>query len=180
MTCLPTKILVPICILTVFLGVSCIGDPESKTWAEVLDEIRASFPEVRPLSTAELDSWLNDTARESPVLIDARTGREYQVSHLPDALLFEYGSDLARVEGEIPKSTPIVTYCSVGLRSSGTARQLMKLGYESVFNLEGSIFAWANEGRKLVRNGESVDKVHPYNDSWGKLLNKVHHSYGQD
>ena len=40
-----------------------------------------------------------------------------------------------------------------------------------VYNLEGSIFKWANEGRILV---DSEDKktiyCHPYNMVWGKLL----------
>ena len=36
--------------------------------------------------------------------------------------------------------------------------------------MSGSIFEWANEGRPVERNGERVDKVHPYNGTWGKLL----------
>lgn len=40
-----------------------------------------------------------------------------------------------------------------------------------VFNLEGSIFAWAEEGRPLVdTHNQPTTFVHPYNAVWGKLL----------
>ena len=42
-----------------------------------------------------------------------------------------------------------------------------------VYNLEGSLFKWANEGRPMVdSNGQPVTKVHPYNAVFGKFLNK--------
>lgn len=37
-------------------------------------------------------------------------------------------------------------------------------------NLEGSIFAWANEGRPLVDDKGLATKVHPYDAKWGELL----------
>ena len=40
-------------------------------------------------------------------------------------------------------------------------------------NMEGSIFKWANEGRPVYRDGERVEKVHPYNETWGRLLDKA-------
>lgn len=42
-----------------------------------------------------------------------------------------------------------------------------------VYNLEGSIFKWANEGRPLVDpTGNTAKLCHPYSAVWGKLLNK--------
>lgn len=41
----------------------------------------------------------------------------------------------------------------------------------SVYNLEGSIFKWANEKRSLIDSkGQSTVFVHPYNFLYGKLL----------
>ena len=39
-------------------------------------------------------------------------------------------------------------------------------------NVEGSLFRWANEGRPVYRGVEKLEdaKVHPYNDTFGKLL----------
>ncbi len=39
-------------------------------------------------------------------------------------------------------------------------------------NLKGSIFQWANEGRPVVRDGEPVREVHPYDAVWGRLLDR--------
>ena len=49
-------------------------------------------------------------------------------------------------------------------------------GFEHVYNLEGGIFQWANEGRALYRAGEPAEKVHPYNRTWGRLLDAHRHS----
>lgn len=76
----------------------------------------------------------------------------------------------------------VVCYCSVGYRSSYLAQQLLceldKPVYQElkskvvVYNLEGSIFKWANEGKDLEDNrGRKTIVAHPYNVVWGKLLN---------
>ena len=42
-----------------------------------------------------------------------------------------------------------------------------------VYNLEGSLFKWANEGRPLVDfRGEKTILCHPYNAVFGKMLNR--------
>ena len=79
-------------------------------------------------------------------------------------------------------SVTVVCYCSVGYRSSALAQQLQyeleKPVYREmkskimIYNLEGSIFKWANEGKDLEDNrGKKTIVVHPYNLIWGKLLN---------
>ena len=76
---------------------------------------------------------------------------------------------------DVPKDATVVTYCSVGYRSSRAAEQLARAGYANVANLEGSAFAWANEGRPLVdARGRATSVVHPYDANWGKLLEPRH------
>ena len=43
--------------------------------------------------------------------------------------------------------------------------------FAEVYNLEGSIFKWANEGRTMVdcQNKDTI-YCHPYNILWGGLL----------
>ena len=103
---------------------------------------------------------------EPPLLIDARAPEEYAVSHLPGA------RNLTRAgEVGVDKETAIVVYCSVGLRSAGYAEHLRQLGYRQVYNLQGSIFAWANSGYPLeAENGRPTTMVHPYDRRWGQLL----------
>lgn len=107
----------------------------------------------------------------SLILLDTRPQKEYDVSHLPDAKHFGYAkADYSSLEN-VDKSTPIVTYCSVGKRSEDIGAKLKELGFSDVRNLRGGIFQWANEKRPLVsKDGKSTTAVHPYNLIWGKWL----------
>ena len=138
-------------------------------WQAIKAETRRKFPTVPRIQTAELAAWLGDPTRPPPVLIDAREAAEFDVSHLADARRVEPGSDPAALH--LPKDQPVVTYCSVGYRSADFAQRLRQAGYTHVQNLEGSLFQWANEGRPLVADqGQRVERVHPYNRTWGLLL----------
>ena len=139
-------------------------------WKLVNAKIRSEFPAVQRIKTAELAAWLEDRTRKPPVLLDVRTRAEYAVSHLRNARHVEPDSEPSVVR--LPKDQPIVTYCSVGYRSGAFAERLRAAGFTKVANLEGSIFRWANEGRDVFRDGRAVQKVHPYNRTWGLLLNR--------
>lgn len=147
-------------------------DPETDGMQGIKDLVRKRFPEVRQLQTAELAVLLSDTNRPQPVLLDVRDVEEFAVSHLPSARNVKPNAKVSDVESIIATARPVVVYCSVGYRSSALARRLARGGITNVFNLEGSIFQWANEGRTLVTGGSDglAEKVHPYNKQWGVLL----------
>lgn len=144
--------------------VSC----RSIAWKAVKYKVRDDFPRVKRIQSRQLAEWLNDSGREPPLLLDVRTEAEYEVSHLHGAQRVEPGSLIDQVN--IPADKPIVTYCSVGYRSAAFAQKLQEGGFKNVQNLEGSIFEWANDGRPVVRDAHRAEKVHPYNQTWGKLL----------
>jgi len=145
---------------------------EPKDWESVKAKIRQRFPDVPQLTTAELTAWLADPSRQPPILLDARAPEEYAVSHLDGARLTpDEGAALAALAG-LPRDRPVVVYCSVGWRSSALAEQLLREGFGHVYNLEGSLFEWANQGRPLVRDGRPVRAVHPYDETWGQLLDR--------
>jgi hypothetical protein len=50
------------------------------------------------------------------------------------------------------------------------SRWLQRQGFTNVRTLEGSLFAWANDGRPMEVDGRPVKEVHPYNEFWGRLL----------
>lgn len=126
------------------------------------------FPTVQWINTAEFARWLEDPAKPQPIILDARTEAEYAVSHLKGA---------QRIDPEHPeqavlpsKDTPIIVYCSVGYRSARIAQQLEQAGFSHVYNLEGSLFKWANEERPFFKNDHPTLLVHPYDQLWGRLL----------
>ncbi|HKU61558.1 MAG TPA: rhodanese-like domain-containing protein [Gemmatimonadales bacterium] len=128
------------------------------------------FPDVHWIDTKGLAAWLTDTKRVRPVLLDARTRDEYAVSHLPGALRMDPYRPLLRPLRGMSKDTAIVVYSTVGYRGARLVHWLTAQGYNNATALSGSIFAWANEGRPLEREGRPVAQVHPYDDSWKYLL----------
>jgi rhodanese-related sulfurtransferase len=128
------------------------------------------FPEGRWVSVSDLERWRADPARAQPVLLDARTEVEYDVSHLRDAVRIDpYRPSLRPLRG-FPKDTAIVLYSSVGYRGARVADFLARQGYTQVYNLDGGQFRWANSGRPVFRQGRPVAEVHPYDPTWGLLL----------
>ncbi len=140
-------------------------------WAATIKMVRAKFPEVMQLSTETLASWLEGSGDgKNPLILDVREPIEYNVSHLGGALNITSKEELLKTVESLEQNRPIVLYCSVGYRSSKMALFLINEGYPNVYNLEGSIFAWANEGRKIYHGKRETDKVHPYDKIWGRLL----------
>ena len=152
------------------LALIYVSPVSAQTWDSILQAIRKKFPTVKQLSTEELARWLADTNRSAPLLIDARNREEFAVSQLPNAQHLDTVKQVSDAAGS--KSRPLVVYCSVGYRSSAFAEKLQRAGFTNVFNLEGSIFAWANEGKPVYRGTQQLDppKVHPYDKKWGALL----------
>lgn len=137
--------------------------------AQAPESLRAAiavrYPEVRWVRTGTLFRWLERDRQI--VLLDARTAEEHAVSHLRGARRIDPDApDVASV----PRDARVVVYCSVGWRSGGVAERLREAGHRDVYNLEGGIFAWANEGRPVFRGDRRVRRVHPYDAIWGRML----------
>ena len=145
---------------------------DTARWHDTLAEIRDAFPGVPHLTTRQLANKLD---RGEPVLLlDARAAEEFQVSHLDGAVrATTVRTALDAIQADSRRQPTVVVYCSVGYRSSRLVSRLKARGVKNVFNLEGSLFQWANEGRPLARGAQPATRVHPYDDDWGKLLNKA-------
>ena len=132
--------------------------------------IRIQFPSVPHISTEALATWLEDKQKNSPLLLDARSPIEYAISHLRGAYLMPSNSLKYKDILSCSLDTPIVTYCSVGYRSAILAQRLQKIGYEQVFNLEGSLFAWKRENLPVFCDNQIVSSIHPNNLFWSFWL----------
>jgi rhodanese-related sulfurtransferase len=150
------------------------GPTDPITWSAVFTWIERDWPEVPQMSTRELAERMAKN-EGGQLLIDVRTREEYEVSHLPGAIWAETPTQIASAVSRASDRQPVVLYCSVGVRSSKAAAQLMRSGRTNVFNLKGSIFEWANEDRPLTANGRPAHVVHPYNQRWGVLLDSRLH-----
>lgn len=121
---------------------------------------------------------LNSSADQ--VLLDARTLAEYEVSHLKDAFWAGYKKfDIGKIKAAYPdKNTPLVVYCSVGVRSENVGEELIEAGYTDVKNLYGGIFEWKNKDYPVyTQKGHPTEKVHAFSRRWGKLLHNAEKIY---
>lgn len=131
-------------------------------------EIAADIPEVAQIGRAELARQIAGPDR--PLLLDARSREEFQISHLPGAEWIGEGGLTRQSIQRFGTNRPAVVYCSVGYRASTVARNLRRAGWTNVAVLRGSIFRWAIEHRPLESNGVPTRAVHPYNATYASLL----------
>ncbi len=151
---------------------------KDQTWSDTKALIETKFPNTPALTTGELAQLYATAALSDVLLIDVRDTEEFAQSHLKGAVSMPKQTALQKV-ALLPKTTKIIVYCSVGYRSAQIVQDLLKLGYSQTKNLDGSIFAWANEDRPIFRadppNEKPASTVHPFSRSWGKLLKAQYH-----
>ena len=113
--------------------------------------------------------------QEQVTLLDSREEREFKTSHIKDAIYVGYDFfSLDSVQEKLPnKKSPIVVYCSLGIRSEDIAEKLKKAGYTNVLNLYGGIFEWKNNDLDVLNSKEKpTDSVHTFSKVWSKWLHK--------
>ena len=146
------------------------------TWQSVGELIERDFPDTPTISIAQLAEQIE--TGPSVLLVDVRAAEEFAISRLPGAINVPDGANfvarLTEAHREWRDSASIVMYCSVGYRSARTTSRLAQEIPGRVFNLSGSIFRWANEGRPLVDGDGETNRVHPFDVAWGRLLNADH------
>ncbi len=156
-------------VIVIVLGVTvalALVMRNAATWKAL---ISARFPGVEWVDSETLSEWMIRSSNEELVLLDVRGPEEQKVSQLRGA---------RRVDAREPeldalairKDAKVVVYCSIGYRSAVLVEDLKRAGAKHVYNLEGGIFDWANQGRPIYRGEERVREVHPFNGVWGFLL----------
>lgn len=165
----------------IFATLACVGLAGLALWwladhrrgiAWAVSVVRDRFPDVSHLSPSSLDDWLRDSARTAPQLVDARSEEEFAVSHLPGARRIGSESTASAALSVLDTDRQIIIYCAAGYRGATLARRLQDAGRRDVWNLEGGIFAWANAGLPLERDGQPVERVHPYLRIFSRLLRR--------
>ncbi|PWH83478.1 rhodanese-like domain-containing protein [Algibacter marinivivus] len=156
------KVLLFICI-----GISISGFAQ-KTLSKLLkQQNKESIPYI---SVEDLK-----TEKASVILLDSREQKEFNTSHLQNAICVGYDSfNLDIVKPKLPnKNSKIVVYCSLGIRSEDVAEKLKKAGYSNVYNLYGGIFEWKNNDLEVLNLQEQpTDSIHTFNKAWSKWLKK--------
>jgi len=114
---------------------------------------KAAQEAAKPFINAGVEEFDRLRADKSAVVLDVRTPREYAGGRLPGALLIDwYASDFDKKVGELDKSKTYLVYCAVGGRSAEACTKMRKLGFASLYNLDGGFKAWAKADKPVEKN----------------------------
>ncbi len=97
---------------------------------------------MQTITAPELASWLADSNRTAPLLLDVREKWEFDTCHLPGAILMSMNTVPTRFQ-ELDEEAQIVCICHHGARSMNVANWLERQGFGQVINLAGGVHAWA-------------------------------------
>ena len=87
------------------------------------------------------------------ILVDVRTEDEYNSGYIESSLNIDYYSNEFSVNADkLDKNTPIILYSRSGKRSSMSANKILKIGFKEIYNLEGGILEWIEEGNAVIFN----------------------------
>ena len=103
-------------------------------------EPQQSMPRVPEMPVEELKRRLD--RGDQPVIMDVRERWEWDLVHLPQAVLVPM-STVPQHMSEFDKNAEIIVQCHHGTRSWNVAAYLLQQGFSNVKNLTGGIDAWA-------------------------------------
>jgi rhodanese-related sulfurtransferase len=104
------------------------------------------------LGTISQDALLarQRAADESLYVLDVRTPEEFVAGHVPGAVNIRH-DEIAGHLAEVPKDRDVVLYCRTGGRTLVAAGVLADNGYTRLYELEGNMEAWEDDGRSIER-----------------------------
>ncbi|NND62277.1 MAG: rhodanese-like domain-containing protein [Flavobacteriaceae bacterium] len=88
---------------------------------------------------------------DSLQLLDVRTEDEYSVSHLKNAQnICVTSGDFRQKVAALDKQKPVYVYCKKGGRSAQAAAILKEMGFTKVYDLQGGITSWEQNGLETI------------------------------
>jgi len=124
-----------------------------------LSEVLSSLKRHAPLPAAGSDSGYKDVnvaefarlaSEKENVILDVRTAKEYQISHIAGAVNIDVSSkDFEQKVAALDKNKTYLVHCASGVRSVRACKALDKLGFPNLYNLSGGIRAWVAAGEPV-------------------------------
>ncbi len=112
--------------------------------------IKIQMSPIKQLSTQQMTFLVN---RESGVVVDTRSEKDFKAGHIVDALHLSSEkvskNDFTSLEKH--KDKPIIVVCSAGISASKVANQLAKAGFPRVSLLKGGMGAWHSAGLPVTK-----------------------------
>ncbi len=100
-----------------------------------------NFKPIPRMTADETREYIKENARESYTLLDCREHEEYEMEHIPGALLIPLHEIPSRLS-ELDKEKPHIVYCRSGRRSEAATAILLGNDFREAHNMEGGMLAW--------------------------------------
>ena len=122
------------------------------------------FQLSKNMTADEARAFLKEHPADSYQLLDVRQPGEYELEHLPGAILIPVKELMARID-ELDPAKPTLVYCAIGGRSKAASQMLQGSNFSEVYNISGGIKAWngfkakgqENMGLEFFTSGEYKD-----------------------
>jgi len=120
--------------LLVFIAVVCL-----ESSGQTADSVKYKSLKPHDFNLA----YLKDS---NAVLIDVREYFECKKSRIKDATNIPSSGNIDIAADTINKDIPLYIYCTSGYRAKKVCARLAEKGFTKLYNLEGGINAWKEEG----------------------------------
>ena len=109
------------------------------------DLVEDAKSRVKQVSAADA---LRDRTPDT-VFLDVREPNEWNMAHIPGAVLVPLADVEEKVESAVPRDSKVVVYCASGNRSALAADTMQQMGYSDVASMAGGIRGWADAGGEV-------------------------------
>ncbi|MEE3078497.1 MAG: rhodanese-like domain-containing protein [Bdellovibrionota bacterium] len=101
---------------------------------------------------------------DTMVIVDVRTKKEQMQSMIPGAM----PKELFEKHMKHFKGKDIISYCTIGGRSSEYTRELKEKGFKAM-SLQGGILSWVHHGGKVYMDDKEVKSIGILNEAWNLM-----------
>lgn len=99
-----------------------------------------SAPVAKNVNAAEFAKLI---ASKAGIILDVRTTPEVKKGAIANSVNIDFFSDdFATQISKLDKNKPVYVYCASGGRSGEAMEMMTKLGFKTIYNLEGGYSAW--------------------------------------
>jgi len=85
-------------------------------------------------------------------VLDVRTADEFKAGHIKDAKNISIAeADFEKQLQAVDKTKPVLVHCQAGGRSTRSLPTLEKLGFTTVYHLDGGMNDWLKAGKPVVK-----------------------------
>ena len=137
-------------ILTLGLSLSamsCSNNPEQETAPQKNEQGQTIIS--KDVDVAEFSKLVNSGEGQ---ILDVRTPEEWADGTIKNATKMNFfNANFNTQLTKLDKNKPVYVYCKSGGRSGKAKKEMKKMGFTAIYNLNGGIGAWTGAGNEIVK-----------------------------